>query len=225
MTPKAPKGFTLIELVIALTLVGMATSLLYAALHYGSRAWHQGERLAQRQATIALVWQRVDELLRTTGNSAVELPGRDKDHYLFSGDDKGVEFLATMSRETGVGRYIVRLEPRQTDGHQQLVLRRWLYHPEVVDGSASLPAWTPYGKSGGTASGPPERGAAGGLWYAESVLVEHLRRLSLSYRKAGQDTRWQGEWKERKELPALLRLEIEDNRGRWPIMVFALPST
>ena len=225
MNPKAPAGgFTLIELVIALTLVGMATGLLYAALHHGTRAWDQGERLAKRQAAITLVWQRLDELLRTTGNPAVRLPGRKQRHHLFSGDGQGVEFPATMSRETGAGRYIVRLEPREAGDHRQLVLRRWLYHPEVLDGSASRPAWTPDGKAAAP-PGAPERWTEEGLWYAESVLVEHLRHLSLSYRTVGENAQWQSEWREQKGLPALLRLEIEDERGRWPVMVFELPPT
>jgi|AMFO01.1.fsa_nt_gi prepilin-type N-terminal cleavage/methylation domain len=218
------RGFTLMELLVALSLVGMMTLLLYGALGYGGRAWDRGEAAAEREAGLILLHHRLRDLFLAAGNPAAQGGTRPARRFFFSGDANGVEFVTAMGRETGGGLYLVRLEQRAGNGGRRLMLRRWLFHPEVLDGQATLPAWIPYEERGGTPKEKAVAPGAPGLWYAESVVAERLRRADFAYRGDAGGA-WQDRWSGGGRLPSLVRLQVEDDQGRWPVMIFEVPRS
>jgi general secretion pathway protein J len=226
MSSCSARGFTLVELVIALALMGMATLLLYGALDRGSRAWEKGSAVAERSATMILTWRHLGELLATASNPHVAPPGDDDGLFLFSGDHEGLEWVAAFSGENAAGRYIVRIAPEPgADGQSRLRLQRWLFHPEVLSGTAEVPRWRPYGADKPQQVSISETNGWTGFWYAESVLVTHLRHIEIQYRDGSTEGQWSGSWRNRREMPSLVRIRISDEAGSWPTMIFELPAS
>jgi len=51
------EGFTLLELLIALALIGLMVVLLFGALRFAGKAWASTEDRTERDASIRLVYQ------------------------------------------------------------------------------------------------------------------------------------------------------------------------
>jgi len=122
--------------------------------------------------------------------------------------------------------YIIRLQKVRVEGKEQLMLRRWIYHPEVLSGEAEIPQWRPLEESGPYHGGAEKPGLR--AWYSESVLIDSIRLVRFSYyglqEPGDEEAGWSDTWKEKRQLPRLVRLELEDEKGKWPEMTFALPG-
>ncbi|HID44720.1 MAG TPA: prepilin-type N-terminal cleavage/methylation domain-containing protein [Chromatiaceae bacterium] len=220
-------GFTLLEMLISLALMGLMMLLLFGALRFAGKAWEASETRLERDTGISMVWQYLSDRFRQARalNSHVESEGGNV--FFFKGNPGAVEFVSPMPAHLGSGGlYIIRLQKGRQNGKTQLVLRRWLYHPEVLSGDAGLPRWRPL-------SGPsvllgvrekPELRA----WYSESVLADDISDAKFSYygvAKKGDDfADWSDSWDDHPYLPMLVRMEITDNKGPWPEMTFELPG-
>ena len=76
MRRRGDRGFTLIELVLALTIVALMLTILFSSLRVGLRAWQRGEERAE-----ALQYSRsMSQLVELALGGAYPLQGRiDKD--------------------------------------------------------------------------------------------------------------------------------------------------
>ncbi len=220
-------GFTLLELIISLALISLMTLLLFGALRFAGKAWDASESRQERDTGISMVWQYLSDRFSEARslNSHVESEG--KNVFFFRGKGKAVEFVSPMPAHLGSGGlYIVRLQRAQAGDKQQLILRRWLYHPEVLAGAEGLPQWRPLSSNEIYRPGreKPELRA----WYSESVLVDEIEELKFSYygvlNKGDESADWDSSWEDRPYLPLLVRMRIRDSRGDWPEMTFELPS-
>lgn len=222
------QGFTLLELLIALALIGMMVVLLFGALRFSGNAWNSTETAGERDTGMRLVWQYLsDRLQQVQPVSGAISPSRET-HFFFTGQAEEVEFVAPMPAHLGSGgRYIIRLYKNRVENKTQLVLVRWLYHPEVLAGEAELPEWQPLDSS--TLSRQVEEQPGTRAYYSESVLVDDLKRLQFAYYGPefpdGDDAGWSENWLEKTFIPWLLRVRISDAAGDWPEMIFELPAS
>jgi general secretion pathway protein J len=91
----AVKGFTLVELLISMTIVAVILVIIQGALRIGVKAWESGERdieITQRQ-------QIVLSLMNQQIASACweEIQKEDADPYYFSGKADFMEFVSSVS--------------------------------------------------------------------------------------------------------------------------------
>lgn len=89
------RGFTLVELLVALTLTGLVTMLAYGGLHVALRSWEAAE---QRQQEMELRYL-TQSLLRRLLESPQSISVRDDDgvqQVAFSGDEEQVIFVAYL---------------------------------------------------------------------------------------------------------------------------------
>ena len=221
------RGFTLLEMIISLALIGLMMLLLFGALRFAGKAWDASETRLERDTSISMVWQYLSDRFRQARalNSHVESEGGNV--FFFKGNARAVEFVSPMPAHLGSGGlYIIRLQQGSRDGKKQLVLRRWLYHPEVLSGKAGLPQWRPLSGPAvfrGEREKPQLR-----AWYSESVLVDEIRDLRFSYygveNKGDDFASWTDGWDDHPFLPVLVRMQIKDEKGAWPEMTFELPG-
>jgi len=222
------RAFTLLELLIALALIGLMVALLFGALRFGSKAWDISEQRVERDTEIIMLWQYLSDRFREARDLSAHVQSEGETHHFFDGERDGVEFVSPMPAQLGSGGfYIVRLRKARVDGKWKLVLQRWFYHPEVLAGKADLPPWRPLKADGPYRKGRerPEQRA----WYSESMLVDALKSVRFSYygiqEKGDEQAQWSETWDtEKRRLPFLVRLEIEDDKGQWPRMTFELPG-
>lgn len=222
------RGFTLLELLIALALVGLMVSLLFGALRFSGKAWNSTEDHGERDAGMRLVWQYLSDRLQQAEPVSGTIAASRESHFFFTGLEQELEFVAPMPAHLGSGGlYIIRLYKNRVENKIQLVLARWLYHPEVLAGEAELPEWQPLESSMFDQQNNEQHDSR--AYYSESVLVDDLKRLEFDYfgpedpivRQGG----WFDHWQDKKYLPWLLKVQISDAAGDWPEMIFELPAS
>ena len=138
-----------------------------------------------------------------------------------------MEWTSPLSRHVGPGGLtVVRLALVEEDGDRHLLLRRWLYHPDVLEGGLEYPAWEPLGEMASILEFTPDDEQTSGV-YGEHVLLEGVEQFELGYfgeLQPGDGAEWHAEWNHRSQLPELVRLRLQRAPEEWwPELVVRLP--
>lgn len=185
--PRRPStGFTLIEMVISLTLLSFIAIIGYQGLSFGIQQWHKGHDKMRFQYDHhqALGWMR--NKLGAAEKVRKPIPGSRA--YQFTGAADSVEFVARYERSRRAGLYVNKIElDRQK---QRLYVSYYLFHPDI-DGEA----------------------VAGAI--RRVTLLDDVASFRLEYygRKDKTGARWHDDWSNAALLPRLLRVEIETVDG------------
>jgi general secretion pathway protein J len=177
-------GFTLIETIVALALMGLVLSALASITAQWLPNWNRGLSRIQRSEVLGIALQRIGADLA----AAEYVPSnRETRHPLFEGSELSVTFMRTaLGPSAGPGLDVVRVG--ETTDHRELVTVR------------SRTRFTPL---------PPTSSLAEHLHFGDPVvLLRAPFRLSFAY--AGPDRIWKGTWRGADKLPALIRLTVRD---------------
>ena len=206
---KAAKGFTLIEVLIAMTLLGVMVVLLFSSLRIAAESWEAGETKTAQVNQKAVVYQFFKRHLSSIRplpmleNEAVDL--ENDSLQVFAGYPQSLRFagaLPASSARKGVQIFRVFPDPNKT--------------------STLLVSLMPYRQTEGQPVEEPP-----------VVLLEGVAELKFSYFGKTEDAAedlWLDEWIQADRLPRLIKISIVLNdRSFWPDMVFspkitALPS-
>lgn len=188
MSPgKGSAGFTLIELVVAMALLGMMMVLLYSGLAFALRSWDAGEVNGRRTAD-----RRIGEnFLRR--EMAELFPMRFKDpmsvKVAFLGEAQKLKFVSSRPAgvtQGGLSLVGVEVENGATPRERHLVMRRAMPDDEARD--------------------------FGPLEHAErTVLIEDVDSVQFSYfgtENDFTDPKWYDTWPFAERIPRLVRLRI-----------------
>jgi general secretion pathway protein J len=201
----AEQGFTLLELLVAITLLGLLMAALFGALRLGTRVWERADaRLdasMRTQVVQDFIRQRLTGMLPLE-TTPPELAEGDVFESAFVGTIGAVRFASPVPENLGSGIHLMELALAAAggvDGTRNLVLR-----------------WRPLEPDGRTAEAvTPE----------ERVLIEDIEALELAYFGAidpAQPPGWWQTWEGRAELPRLIRLRLsfpENDARRWPELI------
>jgi len=220
-------GFTLVELLIALAMVGLITLLLFSALRTGARAWDAVDLVAERTGALRLARDFLQGALTQVRATTLVFDGAPVS--VFAGDGERLEFVTPLSDRVGVpGLYILRLTLEDDGDGRALLLTRWLIHPEVLEGTDEIPAWEPLKEDGGslTASTPLDSDAAAGA-FGRTLLLEGVDAFQILYFGAvdGEtEPDWQEDWVDQGALPSLVRIRLTTLGQSWPDLIVAFPD-
>ena len=197
--PVGPQGFTLVELLVGLTLMALLSVLLFGGLRFGVRAWEAGgERIEQASRV-----EMVQNLLRRQISQARRLPQAVDAGPVapFVGEADSLVFIAPLPVHRGIGgSYLFRLTQRETDGRSNLALAWHLYRPELLTGGLAEPD-------------------------EQATLLEDIVGIELAYYGANdqeQPMQWWDAWDGASGMPQLVRLRVEfppGDRRRWPDLI------
>ena len=195
--PARQTGFTLLELVVAITLMGLLLVVLYSGLRLGLNSWDRGEQHAETTNRSRLV----HELLRrqlTQSIAAYYLGEQQQRLVAFTGQAEYIEFIAPMLDQLGQGGlYRVRIG--------------------AVDNQLRL-RWQPYMPNDADAEAEAQR---------ETVLLDKVSEVEWAYfgvETASPETpaEWRGTWGDTTQRPQLVRLNLHLHGQAWPDLVVAL---
>jgi general secretion pathway protein J len=191
-------GFTLVELLVAITLFAVLATTLFGALRFGTRAAEQGTARLEWTEEVAVA----ANFLRSQIAGAEPLQ-KDEDgqkSVAFEGQLGSVEFVALPPAHLagGGGWQTLHVGLEDEGGRGRLVLTWRLVRPDAAAPNA------------------PSR----------TVLLDGVTSVAFGYfgaTAAGEDPQWHNRWQDAISLPLLMRLRVEFENGRHtPDLIVAL---
>lgn len=196
------RGFTLLELLVAITLLALIGGMMVGGLRFGARVWEETLRQDQDPQAVAAV----QSVLRRQIAQALPLFYRSANGQVataLAGSNDSLVFVGPMPTYLGRGgRYLIGLQIEGAVTARNLVLR-----------------WQPFS---------PERPGLGFTSNAhEEVLLRGIEELRLSYYGASDNrsaARWHDVWRGQ-ALPELIKVDVVFPAGDqrvWPEFVAAV---
>jgi general secretion pathway protein J len=205
MTNGDSRGFTLLELLISLTIVAMIVVVMFGAFRIGIRAWEKGEKdlgMRQRERIV------LDLLKRQLASVCLtEVRDRDQRPILLKGDNKSLEFVSTIPLTPGSRgglvyvRYAVTRETGN-DGERLAFYEKGVASLDRKEGVLTPAAADFFELLSGM----------------NSIVFEYLKT-----RPGEAESPWQESWDPalEKGAPRAIRITLRENDKKAPLYVIA----
>lgn len=196
---KSMQGFTLIEILIAMTLLSIMMVLLFGSLKICAESWERGEKKISEVSDVSAVvnfFQRHLTVARPLWNDF-----KAGERVLsFQGKAQSLQFVSsfpTSAGRAGLQLFSVELVSENAGNVLKVTLKPFFPIPE------------------------------GEEWLEEKeILIRNVSRFSLAYfgsEDGLSESRWQDDWLERDRPPRLVKIKIDlDNAIFWPEMMIDL---
>ncbi len=198
------RGFTMIELMIALVLLALMSAVLFGSLNLAGRSSDAGNAKAEASSGMRLA----GNYLRT--QLAAQHPQRMRKlaefPLLFGGEADQLRYAAPMPGRVGLGGmwyYRLKLDTVPGRTKPSLVLERVIPDVNALD--------------------RPEFGEA-----ERSVLADDIKELKFGYygvntgAAVDEAPTWRDQWDDPQLLPQLIRVDVTPDKGTpWPTLVVA----
>ena len=200
-------GFTLLEMLIGLTLLGVLLILIYSALNIGLRAWDTGDQRASEASHQRIVQSFLRRELAQV--FPIRWRGIAESRIAFEGSNKDIKFVTALNLGASVKEgglqwgHLYLADDTTADGkrRQSLFLKRASFDLHAKD-------WS------GLDEAKPTR------------LIEGVKEIGISYFGAENDTtdaKWADEWNLPQRVPLLVKISLKTDLGRdVPDLVVAL---
>lgn len=193
------RGFTLVEVMVALALLSVILLLLFSSLHTASRSWTLAERKTEDNDELRLAGTFISRQLSQIV-PVVWMTGGER-RIVFKGMHNELHFASTLpAHRGGGGLYLLTFKVVEHDGKRHLDLIYRLAKPELQ--SFDITA----------------------LDDVSSVsLIEEIEAVEFTYYGAGHtedEPTWHSEWQNLEALPRLIRVQIKasDPAQVWPAL-------
>ena len=201
---RAVRGFTMIELMIALVLLSLMAAVLFGSLNLAGRSSEAGTAKAESTSGMRLA----GEYLRT--QLAAQHPQRmhkiQESPLLFGGDADQLRYAAAMPGRVGLGGvWYYRLKLATVEGRQKpsLIVERTIPDVNALD----MPEFVDADRS---------------------VLADDIKELKIAYygvntgASVDEAPTWRDKWDDPQNLPQLIRVDVTPEKGNaWPTLVIA----
>jgi len=193
------RGFTLLELTIALLLLALMSAVLFGSLKLSAASWDKGEARSDRSNEMRLT----EEFLRKTLTSQhpLRLHKATERPLYFTGSEDTISFAAVPPGRAATGMYYFRVGLTGGGDSQRLSLLRVIPDPTETE--------------------PPAFDGAD-----NSILAEGIAQIRFSYFGRDKDAAetseptWRDRWDDRQRMPDLIRVDVTPATGApWPTLV------
>lgn len=194
------QGFTLIEVLIAMTLLGIMVVLLFSSLRIAAESWNSAESRTVAVNKKAVVYQFFKHHLASIRPVMLPIPAESEGaepQIAFQGYPQRMLFVAPLpasSARKGWQIFDIAPDPNQIS---RIMVGLSPYQPNTVVNPEKVP------------------------------LLDHIKSFSFAYFGATDNSPgtgvWQDQWVGINQLPRLIRvrIQLEDN-SFWPDMLFAV---
>lgn len=197
-----PRGFTLIEVLLATVLLAAGLALAFATLGVAAKSAQRGELLAERNERMRVVAGFLRTRIGSARPIAYALDPATGAPLRFLGASDRIRFVADLPDYLGRGGPYLHDVWVADDGDS----KRLLVEFSLVQNGVALPEDPPR---------PPE------------PLAEALAGATFRYRGIDADGvlgDWQDQWTDAEQLPLQVSVQLAaDNGNTWPELIIALP--
>jgi general secretion pathway protein J len=196
-------GFTLLELLVAVTLLGLVFVMLAGGLRLGVAAWEKGGDTVARTSALQTAQRFLRGEIEQMRPLARSVFGRDR-LLAVSGTPSGLAFVGPPpSQAVAPSLYLFRVAIEGPAGKKSLVASWQRLQPDMSDYDAP-------------------RAVAQSIVLAAGLDDGALSYFGYPARDA--DPVWQDRWIDRTEMPMLVRIDLRyhrDDPRQWPSLVVA----
>jgi len=195
------KGFTLLELMIALTILGLMITAIFSSLRLGLRAWQKGEERVEQYQRIRVVLEMLETQLRSIYPYRIEDKETKEKFPFFRGEKDSIKFVSSVSFKTEepMGLCLVWYRVRREDrdlgyapakaflASEELILNEDIFEEETLEEREGVELF-------------PE--------------VKHISFQYYGKKKGDEREEWNEKWdaKEEKVLPSAVKISIDLNK-------------
>ena len=183
----AGTGFTLVEMLVALILLGLVFLLLLSALQFATKAWNSSEE--SHTSRVVAVQSLIRNLISEARPVMIEADESTPRHAMFIGGPTSLSFVAPMPPYLGLG------------GFYEVTIA--LSEGNEVGGQVEM-SWHAFRRTGPFSSDP--------LAEKHVTLLEGVTELNLAYfgkPHPGQPAQWYDSWRNVQVLPELVRIRVK----------------
>jgi general secretion pathway protein J len=224
MKPKLPKpfqiphqtpGFTLVEVIVTMTILGFLLVVVYGVFGMGRSAWERGDGIREKYQKFRIISRLVSSQIKSTVPLKVKSEKAEGDFLAFAGASQSLKFVSALSlksgRPEGLIYTVYEFQEGGGEGGKLVVYERKALNKNFME------------------EPPKEESGVSLLEDLSSVRFEYFREEDPN---KNREAEWVEEWnaKEENELPRALRITILRNKNREgqeeaPWTIFAsLPS-
>ena len=195
----ALQGFTLLELLIAITLLGLIMATLFGGLRLAARSWDAGEARVDRATHL----RAVTRFLKNQLNSVYPMRWKKSatPALAFIGEKDSIQFIGQLPSHFRVGGLrLISFSMEAQDNSRTLIMKSAARHTDDVD-FASLE----------TAE--------------KTELMKDVEEMEFSYFGAETpeaEPKWFPRWQDPQRLPNLIKVTLKPkNSAEWPALIVA----
>ncbi|MDP2971633.1 MAG: prepilin-type N-terminal cleavage/methylation domain-containing protein, partial [Deltaproteobacteria bacterium] len=97
---KTPCGFTLIEVVVTLTILGFILVIIFGAFRLGISAWDRGESIKEEYQKIRVVSQLITRQVKSIVPYKIQTKKAEGDYLAFEGKAQSLRFVSALPVKT-----------------------------------------------------------------------------------------------------------------------------
>ena len=197
---KQSAGFTLIEVLIAMTLLSLMVVLLFSSLSIGAKSWQQGETKIADVNEIAVVQQFFNHHLAHAVPQWNDFDPEKERVFSFQGKKDSLKFVSAFpasAERSGLQLFDLKFQEKNKQRFIEVTLTPFFPLTE------------------------------GEEFFEDTVeLVTNVARFEMSFFGLNDETGeygWQNQWLEKEQQPRLVKILLELEDGRFiPEMIVAL---
>jgi general secretion pathway protein J len=194
------RGFTLLELIVSLSILGLLMVLLFSGMRFGIRASESGNDETNRVVQIRLAQGTLRRQLRQASPIHNRSPDN-KQQIIFTGASDELSFVAPLAGAV-TGLYLITVRSDEYRAGNKLVMEYVPWTPGVENTAAQF-----------------EKSS---VVLLESVDEARFAYLGTAY--PGQPAVWMDRWESTTTLPRLVNIEVDFDDGHeddWPTFMVA----
>ncbi len=203
-------GFTLLEVIVSLTILGFILLIVFGGFRLGLSAWDRGESIKEEHQTGRIISQLVSRQVKSIVPYKAQTKKAEGDYLAFEGKPQSLKFVSSLpikgNRAEGFVHTIYQFEENGKEGgrlilYEQRALNRNFFEEEIKKEN-------------------------------RHILMEGVSKVLFEYYQEedpskNQSEQWLGEWnaKEMKELPGGVRMTVtfKEPEGKESTLSLLLP--
>jgi general secretion pathway protein J len=173
-------GFTLLEVIISITILSLITVIIGSAFRLGIQAWGKGERETEDGQRLRSLSSLLSQQLRSLYPYPVKLEGKDEDVVAFKGEPDSITFVTSVTDSSYGGLKWVQYTFR--DGvllYKEGLLPDKKFEEHIKDK------------------------------HNEEIVDSGIDKFQFSY-LAEDDDEWTESWDDEEEVPGAVRVTLSD---------------
>jgi general secretion pathway protein J len=192
-------GFTLLEVVVAMTILGLILLIVFGAFRVGLSTWDKGEQTREEYQRQRTATQLITRQIKSMVPYKIKTQKAEGDYLAFDGKSHSLKFVSTLSlkavRPNGFVFAIYEYKEGGPEGGRLVAYEKRVVNKDFFE------------------EGPKEEEGVTVLQGISDIRFEYFREEDPEKTRAEA---WLDDWnaKEEKELPTALRIKITFKNGK-----------